>query len=75
MSEHAFVSIIISIEQGVLQFHCSNNFKPADPKRAGGIGLANVQKRLALIYPQKHQLHIHNENSIFTVTLTLILNG
>lgn len=75
MSENAFVSISIEINRGVLEFHCSNNFKPTAPRKVGGIGLANVQKRLALIYPHKHHLQIRNENSIFTITLKLTLNG
>lgn len=74
MSENAFTHIEIEIKQGVLHFHCSNNFKTGDSQRAGGIGLENVRKRLALIYPGKHELEIKNENAIFTVTLNLHLN-
>ncbi len=74
MSEHAFAYISINIERGVLQFHCRNNFKTGAPGRAGGIGLENVRKRLALLYPGKYQLDINPENTIFTVTLNLILN-
>lgn len=75
MSEHAFVDIRITIEQGMLQFYCCNNFKETVVKRPGGIGLENVRKRLELIYPGRHSLEIKNENAIFTVTLHITLNA
>ena len=48
------------------------NKKNHDQKdQTGGIGLTNVQRRLALIYPEKYQLQIMDENDTFTVTLKL----
>jgi sensor histidine kinase YesM len=75
MSEHAYVNIAITIDNGVLQFDCINNFKEVRSKTVGGIGLENVQKRLQLIYPQKHNLTIKNENNVFMVSLNLKLNA
>lgn len=77
LSENAFVHISITTEKGTLQFNCRNNYKDkaAKAKPVGGIGLLNVQKRLDLIYPDKHQLEISNENNIFTVSLTIDLNS
>jgi len=40
----------------------------------GGIGLKNVQRRLALIYPDRHELTITNECSYFEVKLSLMLD-
>jgi two-component system LytT family sensor kinase len=37
----------------------------------GGIGLNNVMRRLELLYPQKHELQIHNENTTYKVELKL----
>lgn len=42
--------------------------------RHGGIGLKNVQRRLDLIYPGKHDLKIQRDNDQFRVTLQLQLN-
>jgi hypothetical protein len=37
----------------------------------GGIGLPNVQKRLALLYPGQHTLDIHNTGETFALTLKI----
>jgi LytS/YehU family sensor histidine kinase len=42
-------------------------------QRSTGIGLKNVQKRLALLYPGKHELSITNEAEVFIVNLKLEL--
>lgn len=77
LSENAFIRIAIRVENGTLNFNCQNNYKDksAKAKPIGGIGLLNVQKRLDLIYPDKHKLEITNENHIFTVSLTIDLNA
>jgi sensor histidine kinase YesM len=75
MSEHAYVNISVMISNGTLHFNCVNNFKEVKPKTVGGIGLENVQKRLQLIYPQKHSLSIKSENAVFMVSLNLKLNS
>jgi LytS/YehU family sensor histidine kinase len=38
----------------------------------GGIGLQNVQRRLALLYPDKHTLKINDTDNHFTINLELI---
>lgn len=40
----------------------------------GGIGLRNVQRQLALIYPDQHQLITTRENGQFTADLTIDLS-
>ncbi len=37
----------------------------------GGIGLPNVRKRLALLYPDRHSLDIHNTGETFAVVLKI----
>ena len=37
----------------------------------GGIGLPNVRKRLALLYPGRHQLDLHNSSETFGVVLKI----
>ena len=38
-----------------------------------GIGLKNVRRRLALLYPERHELHIEEKEGSFMVTLELEL--
>ena len=39
--------------------------------KTGGIGLANLKRRLELLYPGKYHLYIVEENAYFSVQLTL----
>lgn len=43
------------------------------PSKSQGLGLENVKKRLAIQYPEKHQLNINKTDSDFTVTVVLDL--
>jgi hypothetical protein len=43
------------------------------PSKSQGLGLENVQKRLAIQYPEKHQFNINKTDSDFTVTVVLDL--
>lgn len=45
----------------------------SEPKKEGGIGLTNVKRRLALLFPNQHQLSIKEENGYFKVNLQLNL--
>ncbi|MES2618005.1 MAG: histidine kinase [Bacteroidota bacterium] len=73
----SFITIDYNInqEQKTIEFSITNN-KPKvlnnlEKDKAGGIGLKNVQTRLNILYPNKHQLKIADELEIYTVTLTL----
>ncbi|MBF4486417.1 MULTISPECIES: sensor histidine kinase [unclassified Flavobacterium] len=43
------------------------------PSKSQGLGLENVKKRLAIQYPEKHQLNINKTDSDFIVTVVLDL--
>ena len=45
--------------------------KTSDP--VGGIGLRNVKRRLELLYPEKHDLSIKENEGWFMVSLSLTL--
>lgn len=75
MRGRQWMHLIINVNETVLHFEISNS-KPSQsnaPKAKAGIGLLNVQKRLALLYPGKHQLVINPTETIFSVRLTLQL--
>jgi len=58
-----------------LHFHISNHYNPQQQiiQGKGGVGIENIKRRLALIYPNKHELKITPENNIFTVDLIIEL--
>jgi len=73
------IDINLTIEKNTLQFYIANN-KEVDNSQGiagfeeGGIGLANIQKRLQLLYAERHQYSIEETDGIFTVKLMLDLN-
>ena len=77
--EKSNVLISIKEEDNSLIFTCKNSFDPANltaknsEKKKSGIGLENAKKRLALIYPEKHQLHMKATEDSYDVELRLIL--
>ncbi|MDP4128601.1 MAG: histidine kinase [Bacteroidota bacterium] len=74
-TDTGYVKIIICVADDELTLEvmnskaaCKNSLTPKK-----GIGLENVTKRLKLLYPQKHQLVINENNSVYEVRLTLKL--
>ena len=81
MLAHPYIKLNLSIEENDLTFLLANN-KPAPTiglvkseaiPRNGSIGLANVKKRLQLLYPGTHDLTILNEAESFVVALKIKL--
>ena len=73
--DHA-IQVQLFIEKEVIRFVCKNKF---DPKRklkqeSNGLGNDLIQKRLNLIYPDKHTLELSNHCNLYTVNL-IIQNG
>lgn len=70
------IIIKIAIKKSRLTFNCENQYdkSEADKDKTHGIGLGTVQKRLDLIYKNKHKLRINSENSVFKINLELELN-
>jgi hypothetical protein len=52
-------------------FSVRNKKNIGQKDHTGGIGLANVRRRLELIYPGKHQLDINETDEYYTVNLIL----
>ncbi len=73
--DHA-VGIDIQIEDHSIVFKCQNKFQPHQLSSNGENGLGNdlIQKRLQLLYPEKHTLVAGRQNGHYNVELT-ILNG
>lgn len=58
-TQHSDISFKIEIVDDEIQFTASNsNFPKTDTDKSGsGIGVENLQKRLNLLYPEKHEFH------------------
>ena len=69
MLEHPWVSLHISINNNLLHMKLLNGKLQEEKPHATGIGLKNVQERLRLLYPGKHELQIINEPDVFIVNL------
>jgi len=70
-----WIKIVLSVDDRELIFQTSNTLPPSSGQAtdSGGIGLKNVKKRLDLLYPNRHELIIFNEENSFTVTLVINL--
>jgi sensor histidine kinase YesM len=69
MLEHPWVSLHISINENILHMKLLNGKMDGTKIHSTGIGLKNVQERLRLLYPGKHELQIMNEPDVFIVNL------
>jgi sensor histidine kinase YesM len=71
--DQPWLSLHVTIEDRTMTMKLLNS-KPAHPShRTPGIGIDNVRKRLALLYPGKHELVINEEEEVFIVILKLEL--
>lgn len=73
MLEQPWISLAISVEDDCLKMKLLNGKMQGTAGSAAGIGLSNVRKRLAFLYPEKHELIINNEEEVFIVNLELLL--
>lgn len=70
------VRIEINISNRQLDFRCSNfvdTQRPADSE--GGLGNKLIRRRLELLYPHTHTLHITQSSTQYSVHLQLTLTG
>ncbi len=75
-TEASFVSVEIKVEKHILNLLTINNVGKVDNVervKSGGTGLANLQKRLSLIYPDQHKLNINQSDNKFIVDLKIEL--
>lgn len=76
----SWISLNLHVEEQHLYFKLINSREPAGPveektRGAGGLGLINVQRRLALLYPGRHTLLLVPEEDTYMVSLTLTSNA
>ena len=77
-SENRFlthIEIRLLLKDGDLLFNIQNDKEPNELNTGEGLGLHNVRRQLALLYPNKHFLSIENQEDKFSINLTLKLNS
>jgi LytS/YehU family sensor histidine kinase len=75
VDESAAIEIVLNVKDGRLQFTVENTLPRTEVSKdaIGGIGLENVKRRLAYIYPDQHELDISKGPDKFKVTLKIKL--
>jgi hypothetical protein len=71
--EQAWINLDIDMDDKGLHFCLSNSKNSPHTHPVFGIGLENVRRRLNLLYPEKHQLHVAETDDSYTVNLYIEL--
>lgn len=77
--EDKWITIHLNVTQEYLTFKVENATSPGrvpgkEKDYTGGIGLKNVQRRLELLYPNRHELKIVDESHSYLVVMKILLN-
>jgi len=75
MLEQPWINLKIEVEKNQMRMKLINGKVKETEKNYQdcGIGIKNVQKRLSLLYADKHELNIINEEEVFIVNLKVDL--
>ena len=75
--ERPWLNVEISLESDSLRCKITNSKNEFTPRQTNenGIGIMNVEKRLSLMYPNNHELKMHDEGIFFVVSLLVKLTG
>lgn len=71
--ENRPVSIKLTAENNRLIFIVTNSFEYSEHYDEPGIGLKNIRQRLALLYPNDHELEIIEQANTYFITLNIPL--
>ena len=73
-NKSSYVNLYFNIRNNELFFNCINskpNIKAVD--HSGGLGLVNIKRRLALLFPSSHSLKIEENPNTYSICLTIKL--
>lgn len=75
-TEKSWINIELTTEGNALHLKAHNSMPaaPVSKDATGGVGLENVQKRLSILYPGRHQLIIERDPTEYKVELIVKLN-
>jgi len=69
----SYIHLDFKKKEDGLYFSCQNSKpqKPSQKNKFGGLGLVNVRRRLELLYDKKFSLDIHENETTYTIQLTI----
>ncbi|RZK68371.1 MAG: hypothetical protein EOO85_24510, partial [Pedobacter sp.] len=67
------ITIYLSEAGNEISFMVTNHINQQQKDHSTGIGLPNIKRRLALIYPHKHNLTLYDNGKIFKTILKISL--
>ena len=71
----SFIEVSVSEHGDAMHFTCRNSKGEKPNEEKGGVGLANIRKRLNLLYGHDYALRIKNDAELYSVELTLPLKS
>lgn len=78
IADKYFIDYRFIVENDLLTIYSKNNHKTVLNKeengKAGGIGLTNLRKRLALLYPNRHTIEIRQDEDYYITEVKIILS-
>ena len=77
MIDEVWIRISVRTSKEGITFEVRNSINPSpkgDPAHKVGLGLENVKKRLQILYPQRHSLLIHEDETAFFISLKIQSN-
>ena len=69
----SFIEVKVTVEDETMHFCCRNSKADHPNEEKGGVGLANVRKRLDLIYGERYRLSIKDKSDAYHVELYIPL--
>lgn len=72
IAEQYHIDFSCTIYNSKLHITSSNNCMNTT-NEPGGVGLANLRKRLDILYPEKYQLHVGRQHDVYKTELTVYL--
>ncbi|MDD3037844.1 sensor histidine kinase [Bacteroides sp.] len=71
----SYVHLSFKVDDRMLKFYCENSIPAVSVSnsKVGGIGLANIRRRLQLLYPDRYEWKQKENENQYTVILSIIL--
>lgn len=70
---HSYLTVDFKVIGKQLHFYAENSKPAVKHQTIGGLGLANIKRRLELLYPDNHTLEIKEDTDKYIVNLTIPL--